>query len=434
MLKYYHAIKLWGVNENDSRRDQRSTILLNEIVLALLFLQSFIHLEILSKGFSLFILFTLMVQFFTGLPVLLNYFNRPMAAKWYFNLGMPIFITAIAVLYGKGLQAEFAYLVYPITIIIFFHKKWQYIIQFSILIALFLFVDYYHDNYESPLAHRVSYYNRIVIYIGMISSVAIIMWRFKTEANDYEVQIEETLTKLQKNQSKIENQNKALEQANQELERFAYISSHNLKTPIRTIKSFSDLIERSINRGETEGLKDYINFVQQGASQMQLLVTDILEYSKINEASYIKMEDVDISKTIEFIAIQVQNATDQSVNIKFSNLPTIQTNATMISSIFQNLIENGVKYNDKDEVHILIEYNATDNQHVFTVKDNGIGISEEYHQKIFGMFERLHTSQEYAGTGIGLAMSKKMIEKLNGSIALKSEVGRGSTFTICVPA
>ena len=140
MLKYYNKIKLWGIQPNDSQNDQRSTVLLNEIVMTLIFLQSFIHLEIITSdnhSFT-FLLFTAGVQFFTLIPVLLNYFNRPIAAKWYFNVGMPISITIITILYGKGLQAEFAYLVFPITIILFFHKNWQYIIQFAILIIIIL--------------------------------------------------------------------------------------------------------------------------------------------------------------------------------------------------------------------------------------------------------------------------------------------------------
>lgn len=435
MLKYYNRIKLWGVQPNDNQNAQRSTVLLNEIVLTLIFLQSFIHLEILSKdSFEFtFILVTATVQFFTFIPVLLNYFKQPIAAKWYFNVGTPIFITLITMLYGKGLQAEFAYLVFPITIIIFFNKNWQYVIQFSILIGLYLFADYYVTNNESPLAYRVNYYNRIVVFIAMISSVAIIMWRFKKETGDYELQIEDAIATLQRNQSKIERQNKALEQANKELERFAYISSHNLKTPIRTIKSFSDLIERNIKKGKTDDLKDYINFVQQGANQMQLLTTGILEYSQINEISLIKTEAVNIKKVVEFLSIQTNNNTDKSIHIDFNFLPIIRTNASMISAVFQNLIENGVKYNDNDAVHITINYTQKDAYHVFTVSDNGIGIPPEYHQKVFGMFERLHTSKAYPGTGIGLAMSKKMIEKLNGSITLDSQKGKGSTFTIQLP-
>ncbi len=435
MLKYYNKIKLWGIQPNDSQNDQRSTVLLNEIVMTLIFLQSFIHLEIITSdnhSFT-FLLFTAGVQFFTLIPVLLNYFNRPIAAKWYFNVGMPISITIITILYGKGLQAEFAYLVFPITIILFFHKNWQYIIQFAILIGLYLFADDYVMNNESPLAYRVNYYNRIVVFMAMISSVAIIMWRFKKDTGDYELQIEDAIATLQNNQSKIENQNKALEQANEELERFAYISSHNLKTPIRTIRSFTDLIERGIQKGKTEELKDYLHFIQQGANQMQLLVTGILEYSQINEISLIKQETVDLTKVVEFISMQVINNSQKSINIEFDELPIIHTNASMISSIFQNLIENGVKYNNNEDIEIQIKYHQKDNHHIFTVKDNGIGIEPAYHQKIFGMFERLHTSKEYPGTGIGLAMSKKMIEKLNGSITLDSQKGKGCTFTISLP-
>lgn len=434
MRTLHYRIKHFGVHAGQSPSDQRSTILLNEITVVLLLIQSLVYFDFLLGAQSIIYLWVpIVTQLATCLPLVLNYFNKTSAAKWYFNIGLSIFMTLLVISHGWELRADYAYLVFPITIVIFFDKVWEYLVQFGVLIGLYLFAHHCINNYEPILSHIVLPQHGIIIYVGMLSSAALIVGRFKNESFNYQQKISNNLEELQNKQIKIEEQNKALEVANTELERFAYISSHNLKTPIRTIKSFSDLIERKIKKGQTEELGEYISFVKQGAEQMHLLVTDILEFSQLNETEKISTEEVDILDVIRFIYVLIKDNSDRNVEIEFANLPSIYTNRSFINSIFQNLIENAVKYNDNDTVCIKIKYELKDGHHLFSVKDNGIGIAPEFHEKVFRMFERLHNNQSYKGTGIGLAMTKKMVERLGGEISLSSSPGTGSTFYVLLP-
>lgn len=267
----------------------------------------------------------------------------------------------------------------------------------------------------------------------MLFSTTIIIGRFVADNESYQNKLTNALDKLKEEQAKIEIQNKTLEKVNKDLERFAYISSHNLKTPVRTIRSFADLISRDLKKGKSENLEEYLEFIKQGASQMQLLITDILEYSKFNQQRTFETTDVNLNHTIDFIYTQLQSITDKKINLAVSELPIIQSNRTFINAIFQNLIENAVKYNESEIVKIEITYKDLETKYLFCFKDNGIGIGVIYHERIFEMFERLQNSEKYAGSGVGLGMNKKIVEKLNGRIWVESTIGNGSIFYVELP-
>ena len=166
---------------------------------------------------------------------------------------------------------------------------------------------------------------------------------------------------------------------------------------------------------------------------MHFLITDILEYSKINEISMLQIDDVNLNHSMEFVYSQVHRTTEKPILLQIDRLPTIPTNRVLINAVFQNLIENSIKYNDKDEIELKIGYKALEDKHLLSFSDNGIGIDETYHERIFEMFQRLHDYKSYEGSGIGLAMTKKIIEKLNGRIYLSSELGKGTTFFVALP-
>ncbi len=240
--------------------------------------------------------------------------------------------------------------------------------------------------------------------------------------------IANNLTDYKRAEVKLIEYNHELERSNDELERFAYIASHDLKTPLRNVVSFLNLIQRKTKKYEDKSLNEYIDIAVSGATQMNRLIKDVLEISRIN-ANELRKEPIDLNDTIFYISNILQKqmiASDASIQSDY--LPTIEADQTQIKQLFQNLIENGIKYNKNEQPAIKIIYEEQEHHHLFQIKDNGIGIQKDYHKKVFEMFKRLHTLSDYEGTGIGLAICKKITTLYGGKIWLQSEQGEGSSF------
>jgi light-regulated signal transduction histidine kinase (bacteriophytochrome) len=229
--------------------------------------------------------------------------------------------------------------------------------------------------------------------------------------------------------------NKKLEQSNAELERFAYIASHDLKSPLRNIISFMNLIERKLKNTEDKDIKEYLRFVTENAMQMNVLIQDVLEFSRLDsEANHHRIEKIDLNDTL-MLAIQnlQENLQQSKAEVVSGKLPVIQANSVYFLQLLQNIIGNGIKYNQNEKPTVTIAHKQLNQQHILSFHDNGIGIATQYHEQIFEMFKRLHTKEEYKGTGIGLAICKKVVHSFGGKIWLESEIGKGSTFFISIP-
>ncbi len=229
--------------------------------------------------------------------------------------------------------------------------------------------------------------------------------------------------------TEVEEKNQELAVKNQELERFTYIASHDMKTPLRTIAGFIGLIERRLKKNEKdEELLEYLSFVKSGAKQLNDLISDTLEFSKV-EHQEIEFDEVDSNQMINWIG----NNFGENVILTKGELPVIISNNSLLHKVFQNIIENGVKYNESTIKTIDINYKESESHHTFSIQDNGIGIDEAYFEKIFVMYKRLHNNEKFQGTGLGLAICKKIVEQLGGELSLTSAVGKGSTFFIKLP-
>lgn len=229
----------------------------------------------------------------------------------------------------------------------------------------------------------------------------------------------------------LKTKNVKLEQTTEELERFTYIASHDLKSPLRTINSFIGLIERDIKRENFTALPERMQFVKSGAQQMNTLVEDILEISTLNNPDAKKKTKVDLNKVLEKVQANLtDDINSRNAIVKADILPSFYCDEAEFLLLFQNMIQNGIKYNESETPTIDISTQKSNNQLFISFKDNGIGIDDEYHDQIFQFFKRLHTSDKYQGTGLGLGLCKKIVNSYGGDIEVDSITGKGSTFRI----
>lgn len=243
-----------------------------------------------------------------------------------------------------------------------------------------------------------------------------------------------TELELKKLNETLEERALKLQQSNEELEQFAYVASHDLQEPLRMVTSFLSLLERKYEGQLDEKAKQYIHFAVDGAKRMRQIILDLLEFSRVGRIRE-ELDHVNINTLVEtIVSLYREKIEDLNASIVFENLPTIESYETPVYQLLQNLISNSLKYhsvNEPPRVEISVVEQETD--WLFTVKDNGIGIDPNYHAKIFQLFQRLHTKDEYTGSGIGLSLCKKIIDDLKGKIWVESEEGKGCTFYFTLP-
>lgn len=246
------------------------------------------------------------------------------------------------------------------------------------------------------------------------------------------VAIVENIDRRKKAEQKLEEKNKELMEINQELEHFAYVASHDLQEPLRTVASFIQILEKRYGHLLDEDGQQFMMFVVEGAKRMQSLIRDLLEYSRINRFNT-DYEKVDLNEVFQTVNRGLKEKIDSTdAVILAENLPSIQGNKIQLTQIFQNLIDNAIKFRGDKKPEIIISVKELPSKWEISVRDNGIGISQEYFQRIFIIFQRLHTHEEYSGTGIGLALCKKIIERHGGEIWLDSVPGQGTNFTFTI--
>jgi PAS domain S-box-containing protein len=215
---------------------------------------------------------------------------------------------------------------------------------------------------------------------------------------------------------------------NKELERFAYVASHDLQEPLRMISSFSQLLEKRYKDKLDEDADEFIEYIVDGAKRMQKLINDLLIYSRVGRGDepFIPIDTNVVLKNV--IKNLKQSIDDTNAEITHDILPTVIANESEMIQLFQNLISNAIKFHREDPPYIHVSAKLENDEWIFSVKDNGIGIDSKYFDRIFIIFQRLHKKDEYGGTGIGLAVCKKIIQRHGGKIWVESEKGKGSTF------
>jgi PAS domain S-box-containing protein len=231
----------------------------------------------------------------------------------------------------------------------------------------------------------------------------------------------------------LNNLNLKLKRSNAELEQFAYVASHDLQEPLRMISSFTQLLERDYKGKLDKNADEYLYFIVDGAQRMGQLINDLLDYSRVN-TQMDEYEKADLEDVLKIALKNIQLSVEENnAQITYDALPTVLISPSLISQVFQNLISNALKYRSTKQPKIHISSQEEGEEHVISVKDNGIGISYENLNRIFVIFQRLHTRDEYKGTGIGLAITQKIVEEHGGRIWVESEPAKGSTFYFTIP-
>jgi len=261
--------------------------------------------------------------------------------------------------------------------------------------------------------------------------------QLEEEVSDRTEELKNTVQQLQHKEQTLINKNLELKkyiESNQQLENFASIASHDLQAPLRTIKSFAGLLEKSLGPKMNDREREFTHYITSSTKNMQDLVNALLTFSRINSQKR-HIESVSVKDLLYAIQTDLSvTIEERKATIEVGELPsTIMGDRIKLKQLLQNLISNGMKFSKKEVLpKVNVHCKELDNYWEFEVADNGIGISKKYNDKIFQLFQRLHTNTEYEGTGIGLSLCKKLVEQHEGDIWVESEEGQGSRFFFTV--
>ncbi|MEN6292885.1 MAG: PAS domain S-box protein [Methanobacterium sp.] len=227
-----------------------------------------------------------------------------------------------------------------------------------------------------------------------------------------------------------------LKRSNEELQQFAYVTSHDLQEPLRTIASFTQLMERRYKGKLDEDADEFMDYIVDASVRMKQMIMDLLEYSRVGTKQEM-YQAINIESKLNDVLVNLNDLIERSrAEIIYGPLPVVFGDESQLLLLLQNLITNAIKFRKEDEsprIHISAVKDPEKNEYVFSIADNGIGIEEQYFERIFTIFQRLHTREEYQGTGIGLSVAKRIVERHGGRIWVESEFGEGSTFYFSIP-
>jgi len=242
------------------------------------------------------------------------------------------------------------------------------------------------------------------------------------------------ITERKRSEKELAEKAEELARYNAELEQFAHVAAHDLQEPLRTVTSFTQLLADRY-RGNLDAQADkFIELIVGGAHHMRRLIHDLLSYSRVARRQG-EWKLIDCGTVFRQSLDSLRLAVDENrAIVTHDPLPTVMADPSRLEQLFQNLIGNAIKFHGQDIPHVHVSARKEGGEWIFSVRDNGIGIDPQYFELIFQIFERLHGKQQYSGTGVGLAICKRIVEGLHGRIWVESEPGKGATFYFTVPA
>jgi PAS domain S-box-containing protein len=301
-------------------------------------------------------------------------------------------------------------------------------IRYNIGQAVVELADLRQFEFVWPKQPRLLYFEARILALEPTEIMVVL--RNLTQTKNAEQAIQQQLQELDIQNKKLQ----AYIDSNLELENFAYIASHDLREPLRTIRTFAQLLEKKQGQKLDEEARQYLYFIAHGANQLNDLIEDLLLYSRVNTEKQ-TAADINMQLLMEDIEKMITRyVVEKNARISYQNLPvTIRGSYTQLHQLFMNLIVNGIKFGPLQESpHIDISCRESADCWHFSVADNGIGIAPEFHETIFLLFKKLHPTGDYSGTGIGLALCKKIVELHGGEISVSSAPGKGATFSFSI--
>jgi len=275
---------------------------------------------------------------------------------------------------------------------------------------------------------------RYLISGGVVCWICEVLISSRERARNAEQRLRESESTLKAAQAELQLQAEELQRSNRDLEQFAFVASHDMQEPLRTVNIYTELLIKRMEEGRTGDLHQFAAYIHEGVGQMERLIRDLLNYSRIIHSEAEK-HPVDANASARE-ALQVSQALVEQFGgeVVIDPLPIVLATESHMTQIFQNLISNAMKYRRQDALpRVRISAELRDGQALFRVDDNGIGFEPEYAEKVFKLFTRLHGNQ-YPGSGLGLAICQRIIERYGGHIGAESRVGQGSTFFFTLPA
>jgi PAS domain S-box-containing protein len=249
----------------------------------------------------------------------------------------------------------------------------------------------------------------------------------------YEIAMFDDITERKQAEAALREAHEELKRSNSELEQFAYVASHDLQEPLRMVSSYTQLLGRRYGEKLDADAKEFMGYIVDGAARMKQLIEDLLAYSRVGTKGR-DFRPVDLERPLARALGNLKAAIDEAgAAVSHDALPTLPADEAQLAQLFQNLIGNALKFRGQAPPRIRVQVSENDKFFEFAVRDNGIGIEPQYFERIFMVFQRLHNKGEYPGTGIGLAICKKVVERHGGQIRVESQPGEGSAFIFTLP-
>ncbi|MBX2816022.1 MAG: hypothetical protein KTR24_08490 [Saprospiraceae bacterium] len=422
MHSLWNSISTLGVGALPPRQRRRMIFSNRLFAISLLGAVTFLSYSLITKASPVYNLALSCLVLILSTALLLNASGRHIVAIYVAAFGLSLEFT-FTMLHSAGFFSQsilYASIAVVSFILLESHELHKRIVLYGT--SLLFIVAQLINLHFPPLFELADVpYDELVVFALCMLFIVWVLHIYKSE-NDA------LIRQLRKN-------NRKLKGVSEELERFAYIASHDLKSPLRTVNSFIGLLEKDIQNGKTDRIQSNIDYVKFGVSQMAHIIDDVLALSGIDTQDKQDLAPVDLKEVIDKVCYNLSDEIKRKRALIQVNeeLPVMDGNELELMQVFQNLIQNALKYNESNKPEIKISYQQTASEHLLFFRDNGIGIEEQYFDKIFQFFSRLHPSSRYPGTGLGLALCKKIIEKNHGTIVVTSDVGEGSTFTIALP-